>query len=156
MRFWVMVFPISIASATNEPCIFEISFFLFFFARRVGKGNLKRPSKLGRKIPNRKCSESRHAWLRVKVPSWPACHSAGNEICAFPHPAEEGVPLSRSCLKKYMQPKTKYYELLIPWEVDKWHLRCLIEWYTSAPILPSCKSVSWQKNGVPASAGLNR
>ena len=35
------------------------SWFLFFFSR-VGEGNQKRPSKLGRKLPNRKWSESRH------------------------------------------------------------------------------------------------
>ena len=54
-------------------------FCFFFYSRRVGKGNLKRPSKLGRKIPSRKCSESRHAWMRVKIPSWPACQSAGKD-----------------------------------------------------------------------------
>ena len=35
-----------------------------------GKGRRKRPSKLGREMPNQKCSESQHAWLRVRVPSW--------------------------------------------------------------------------------------
>jgi hypothetical protein len=32
--------------------------------RRVGKGTRKRPSKLGRETPKRKCSESQHVCLR--------------------------------------------------------------------------------------------
>ena len=41
-------------------CMGTFSFFPFS-ARRVGEGNLERPSKLGRKMLNRKCFENRHA-----------------------------------------------------------------------------------------------
>ena len=39
---------------------FSYVFLFFFFARRVGKAKKKRPSKLGRKVLNRKCLESQH------------------------------------------------------------------------------------------------
>ena len=60
LLFWIFVI-------FRQRKIFEtqIARISFFSARRLGEGNQKRPSKLGRKMPYRKCSESRHAWLRV-------------------------------------------------------------------------------------------